>query len=106
MICQVPASVRKNVQLRFKATAGLRLLPQSTQDALLDSVYEYIRNYSPYIIEREWVGVITGVEEAVGAWVTVNYLLGAFASGRYVGTMDLGGGSVQVSSIPVRALPH
>lgn len=48
---------------------------------------------------REWVAIASGVNEAVDAWVSANYILGSATAANphdTVGTIDLGGGSVQV----------
>jgi Golgi nucleoside diphosphatase len=52
---------------------------------------------------REWVAIASGLDEAVDAWVTANYILETAANvpaSETVGTLDLGGGSVQITCRP------
>ena len=54
-------------------------------------------------------GFLDGVDEGLYGWVTVNYLLGALyppAKTPAVGTIDLGGGSVQVVFATSEPVPN
>ena len=57
-------------------------------------------NPSPTPTRCEWATLLSGTDEGVYGWVTVNYLLDALypstAPVPPVGIIDLGGGSVQV----------
>lgn len=81
--------------LALKATAGLRLLPGEQAQVLLEKVKELFRS-SPFLLPKDDVKIMDGVNEGIFAWVTVNYLLQLFGeSSNTVGTIDLGGVSLQ-----------
>ena len=81
------------------ATAGLRMVGEGPKDAILSSVCSYLST-TGFHFRCEWAGVLDGRDEGLYGWVTVNYLLDAlYHSGGTsdpVGTIDLGGGSVQI----------
>ena len=84
-----------------RATAGLRLLPEAQRQAVLAAV-ERALAAEPF--GETSVRVISGGEEGVFGWLTVNYLLGHLHHGGTfptVGALDLGGGSTQVTFVPV-----
>jgi len=101
---RVPASKHSSTPLILKATAGLRLLPEAKADALLREVRTFFAAY-PFDFdasENGDVSVLDGVDEGFYGWITVNYLLGRLGGGggdrkEKVSTMDLGGGSTQVT---------
>lgn len=100
----MPESYWSTAMVTVKATAGLRLLGDEVQEAILDSVFNTLKQY-PFQCDRGRVSVISGVEEAVGAWLTVNYLLDTLTGPQdsTVGILDLGGASTQVACVPVSA---
>jgi hypothetical protein len=101
---EVPAELQAETSVYVKATAGLRLLGEETQMQILDSVFLTIESF-PFRCKREWVSVIDGQEEAVGAWVTVNYLIDKLSSpATTVGVLDLGGASTQLSCAPASSV--
>lgn len=80
------------------ATAGMRLLPQKDQDVILDKTYEYLLKNSPYKLKRRYIRVISGIEEGVYGWISVNHLLGNFENHLpTVGALDMGGASFQIA---------
>jgi len=94
----VPKEMRAGVPVHFKATAGLRLLPEPGQaEALLESVRDFIATFE-FQFEREWVHILDPFDEARYAWVTTNYLQGNLDKEpeQTQGILDLGGGSVQI----------
>ena len=101
---EVPTELQAETSVYVKATAGLRLLGEETQMQILDSVFLTIESY-PFRCKREWVSVIDGQEEAVGAWVTVNYLIDKLSTpAATVGVLDLGGASTQLSCVPTSSI--
>jgi hypothetical protein len=101
---EIPAELQAQTNVYVKATAGLRLLGEETQMQILDSVFLTIESFA-FRCKREWVSVIDGQEEAVGAWVTVNYLIDKLSSpAATVGVLDLGGASTQLSCAPASAV--
>lgn len=94
----MPADAVKDAWVRLYATAGLRLLPPAAQDGLLSAVRGTLAA-SPFVFDPTWVAIADGVTEAVDAWVSANYILGVATAPdaeATVGTIDLGGGSIQV----------
>jgi hypothetical protein len=101
---EIPADRQAETSVYVKATAGLRLLGEETQMQILDSVFLTIESF-PFRCKREWISVIDGQEEAVGAWLTVNYLIDKLSSpAQTVGVLDLGGASTQLSCSPVSSV--
>lgn len=90
----VPASYQRCTAVALRATAGLRLLPEGAQQALLAAASEVLAA-SPFV--SRGASIITGAQEGVYGWLTVNYLLRRLdASGATVATIDMGGASTQV----------
>ncbi|PRP89552.1 ectonucleoside triphosphate diphosphohydrolase 1 [Planoprotostelium fungivorum] len=109
----IPPTSWNSTILFFKATAGMRLLPQYQQDSILNDI-RTILNGSGFLFRPEWARVITGDEEGIYGWVAVNYLestLANLTAGSYgalgesiynrpeLTTLDLGGASTQVAFI-------
>ncbi|KAJ8269960.1 hypothetical protein GJAV_G00108710 [Gymnothorax javanicus] len=97
----VPRLEWKRTPVMLKATAGLRLLPEEKAQALLDQVRQ-VFDESPFLIPNDSVGIMDGTNEGILAWVTVNFLTGHLysSSKQTVGTLDLGGGSTQITFLP------
>lgn len=110
---RVPAFLHACTPLVVKATAGLRLLPGDAAENILRTIRTWLQTH-PFLLgphadpERTPVSVMDGSEEAVLAWVTVNFLTRRIGHGAITrrtedidmeGTsivMDLGGGSTQI----------
>eukprot|EP00004_Rigifila_ramosa_P000234 TRINITY_DN10267_c0_g1_i3.p1 TRINITY_DN10267_c0_g1~~TRINITY_DN10267_c0_g1_i3.p1 ORF type:complete len:300 (+),score=63.49 TRINITY_DN10267_c0_g1_i3:1-900(+) len=105
----VPQNKQARTPIYLKATAGMRLLPTEEQDAILAEIRTTLREF-PFPFEDSDIRVITGQEEALYGWVTVNFLLDtlddADAADTF-GAMDLGGASTQntFSTNPAPAPP-
>ena len=86
----------KNVPIYFYATAGMRLLPQMKQKKYYDELNKWFANHSEWRLKA--AKTITGNEEGLYDWLSVNYHLGTFSSSNdsSVGVMDMGGASVQI----------
>ncbi|XP_013414146.1 ectonucleoside triphosphate diphosphohydrolase 4 isoform X2 [Lingula anatina] len=117
----VPKDKHKETPLYILATAGMRMLPQSQQDAILEALRTDIPIFFNFQFAADQIGVISGKEEGVYAWIAINYILGRFEHGedddpliavdppgakassgphvrkRTVGMMDMGGGSMQIA---------
>ena len=87
----------ENVPVYFYATAGMRLLPVPKQKQFYNLVQNWFANQPQWQLKRS--KTITGNEEGVFGWLAVNYKLGAFntENKKAVGTMDMGGASVQIA---------
>ena len=70
---------------------GLRLLPAHVSQGINLAVENALQdtNSNPFRFEREYAHVLSGEEEALYAWLTVNYLLGGFNNFQYVFTCDI-----------------
>ncbi|KAJ8274882.1 hypothetical protein COCON_G00095070 [Conger conger] len=97
----VPRVEWKRTPVMLRATAGLRLLPEEKAQALLQQVQQ-VFDESPFFIPKDSVGIMDGTNEGILAWVTVNFLTGHLYSNskQTVGTLDLGGGSTQITFLP------
>ena len=97
----VPEEHRAKTPINLKATAGLRLLKQDQSTALLREVEMLLQSY-PFLYDPEdAVEIMSGSDEGMFAWVTVNYLLESIAldAPHTCVVLDLGGGSTQVCLI-------
>lgn len=109
----VPTRLAKSTPVYLGATAGMRVLSQTNAIAaqqILVSVRTMLESSGFMVSDlADQVRIITGQEEGVGGWVTVNYVLGSlgrsFKSGTWqlsatasktVGSLDLGGASTQI----------
>ncbi|XP_038074610.1 ectonucleoside triphosphate diphosphohydrolase 5-like [Patiria miniata] len=101
----IPSEFWASTPVALKATAGLRLLPHSKAQALLDAVYELFLQ-SPLHVESKnnTVAIIDGIHEGEFVWFTVNFLKGVLGSPDHstntTGVLDLGGGSTQITFAP------
>ncbi|XP_064332020.1 ectonucleoside triphosphate diphosphohydrolase 6 isoform X3 [Camelus dromedarius] len=97
----IPSGLWQATPLVLRATAGLRLLPGEKAQKLLQKVKE-VFEASPFLVGTDCVSIMNGTDEGVSAWITVNFLTGGLrAPGRgSVGTLDLGGGSTQITFLP------
>ncbi|XP_054711777.1 ectonucleoside triphosphate diphosphohydrolase 5-like [Uloborus diversus] len=97
----VPPDSWDETPISLKATAGLRLLPSQLSDAILEEVSKTIKQ-SPFVSNENSVSVLDEEDEGLFAWYTLNFLLGRLTDpSRSVASMDLGGGSIQVTFTPV-----
>ncbi len=90
-------SQNKSIPVYFYATAGMRLLSNQKQISYYDKIKKWFSSQSNWkLLEAK---TITGNEEGVFGWYAVNYGLGTLSSTElpYVGVMDTGGASVQVT---------
>ncbi|RUR08499.1 multidrug DMT transporter permease [Legionella sp. km772] len=86
----------KKIPIYFYATAGMRLLPQMKQKKYYDELSSWFKKHSEWqLVEAK---TITGNEEGLYDWLSVNYHLGNFESptNKSIGVMDMGGASVQI----------
>ncbi|KAA8519029.1 hypothetical protein F0562_016197 [Nyssa sinensis] len=96
---QIPKHAHKNTFLFLYATAGVRRLPSSDSGWLLNNAWSILKN-SPFLCQREWIKIISGMEEAFYGWIALNYhtgVLGSMPKNATFGALDLGGSSLQVT---------
>jgi len=96
----------REAEVRLMATAGLRLLEERTQEAILASCRDVLRA-SGFRFEDAWAKVIPGSDEGIYAWVAANYALGRLGGdpNRTVGIIELGGASAQLTFVSDEVLP-
>ena len=96
---QIPKNAHKRTSVFVYATAGVRRLPSSESEWLLDNVWSILKGYS-FSCQRGWIRTISGLEEAFYGWVALNYQMGTLDSlppSLTFGSLDLGGSSLQVT---------
>lgn len=98
----IPKVKQSSTPFVVLATAGMRLLPEPDQDAIMDKVKEILKgDSSPFLFKDDNVQVISGKEEAIFAWITVNFIQGVLTSQMRPsfswGVLDMGGASTQVT---------
>lgn len=85
----------KQVPVYFYATAGMRLLPQAKQKNYYDALNKWFAQHTEWQLKD--AKTITGNEEGLYDWLSVNYHLGTLAfANKSIGVMDMGGASVQI----------
>ncbi|KAM9819269.1 ectonucleoside triphosphate diphosphohydrolase 7-like isoform 2-T2 [Syngnathus typhle] len=120
----VPRGKHKETPLYILCTAGMRLLPDSQQAAILDDLVSDVPLDFDFLFSRSHAEVISGKQEGVYAWIGINFVLGRFdhadnedgaaaaaavevstnsqhqrpiSRRRTVGIMDMGGASLQIA---------
>ncbi|XP_063308351.1 ectonucleoside triphosphate diphosphohydrolase 3 [Pelobates fuscus] len=108
----IPANQQNSTPAYLGATAGMRLLRlknESAAEEILTSIQNYFQT-QPF--DFRGAQIITGQDEGVYGWITVNYLMGNFLEkniwrawvrphgAETTGALDLGGASTQISFIP------
>lgn len=97
-ITHIPSEYIPKTRIFVYATAGMRMLNDLEQDIVIGNTYNYLLKKSPFKVKKEYVRVISGTEEGVFGWVSVNHLLGNFGNGKKtVGALDMGGASLQIA---------
>lgn len=108
----LPPSVETETPLFLLATAGMRLLTQEQQIEILKETCHFFKTNSNFRIDKpssagpcgSSIRIITGEEEGLFGWLSVNYLMDGF-TGRSqdrttYGFLDMGGASTQIAFEP------
>ncbi|MFS7949815.1 putative apyrase [Helianthus anomalus] len=96
---QIPKHAHKSTSVFLYATGGVRRLPSSDSDWLLKYAWSIIK-HSSFLCRKEWIKIISGMEEAYYGWIALNYhanVLGSIPKKESFGALDLGGSSLQVT---------
>ncbi|KAK1355108.1 Apyrase [Heracleum sosnowskyi] len=96
---QIPQNAHRSTSIFLYATAGVRRLPSSDSDWLLNNAWLIMKN-SSFLCQREWIKIISGMDEAFYGWIALNYhlsVLGTMPRKETYGALDLGGSSLQVT---------
>ena len=96
LIDHIPQTELPKTKVYVFATAGLRMLDLSQQAAILEKTYKRLKK-SPFNVQRKNIRIMSGTEEAVYGWISVNYLLDLLESSDTKGALDMGGASTQIS---------
>ncbi|KDD73355.1 GDA1/CD39 nucleoside phosphatase [Helicosporidium sp. ATCC 50920] len=93
----VPPELHRDTPIVVGATAGLRLLPGSKAEDILQAIRVLLKEEYRFAAGADSVSILSGANEGAFAWLTLNYLLGHLGSPEAdtVAAIDLGGGSVQ-----------
>ncbi|CAG5121057.1 unnamed protein product, partial [Candidula unifasciata] len=97
---RVPRQYQPSTLITFKATAGLRLLPRKASEKIINVVRELLQSTPFYLPDPSKVEIMSGENEGLFAWITVNFLLHLLWKSHDESTVtifDLGGGSVQAA---------
>ena len=101
---EIPEEQWSRSPVFLKATAGLRMVDAGPREAILESVRDAIAA-SPFKFDDRAAGarVIAGTDEGGFGWMSVNYLMGNLDGkakpSDYVGVIEMGGASAQVTQI-------
>lgn len=71
----VPKALRKSTPIALRATAGLRLLPKTESDFLLNAVRSIFLQ-SEFQVSQDAVEIMDEADEGIFSWFAVNFLLG------------------------------
>uniref|UniRef100_A0A7M4F725 nucleoside-triphosphate phosphatase n=1 Tax=Crocodylus porosus TaxID=8502 RepID=A0A7M4F725_CROPO len=117
----VPRAKHKETPLYILCTAGMRILPESQQKAILEDLLTDIPVRFDFLFSDSHAEVISGKQEGVYAWIGINFVLGRFEHiddeddavvevhipgsenkeaiirKRTVGILDMGGVSTQIA---------
>ncbi|NXT04390.1 ENTP4 diphosphohydrolase, partial [Prunella fulvescens] len=74
----VPRSKHKETPLYILCTAGMRILPESQQKAILEDLLTDIPVHFDFLFSDSHAEVISGKQEGVYAWIGINFVLGRF----------------------------
>jgi Golgi nucleoside diphosphatase len=105
---QVPEADWSVTPIWLKATAGLRILPSSQSEAILDSVRKFLLNSknSPFYFRYSFARIIPGTEEGGFGWIAFNYLKKVIGprrpktvAAKPYAVIEMGGASAQVSQL-------
>ena len=96
LVNHIPQKELPKTKVYVFATAGLRMLDFSQQAAILEKTYKRLAK-SPFNVQRKNIKIMSGTEEAVYGWISVNYLLDLLESTETKGALDMGGASTQIS---------
>uniref|UniRef100_UPI00398F80C0 ectonucleoside triphosphate diphosphohydrolase 4-like isoform X2 n=1 Tax=Pristiophorus japonicus TaxID=55135 RepID=UPI00398F80C0 len=97
----IPVAKHKETPLYILCTAGMRLLPESQQEAILKDLYTDVPVEYDFLFSESHAEVISGKQEdddaRVAVTVSSNPNQGPVIRKRTVGILDMGGASVQIA---------
>jgi Golgi nucleoside diphosphatase len=96
----VPKAEHARTVVFLRATAGLRMTGEEKAAAILANVHERLGKSGFRFDSPGWATILGGPDEGIYSWITVNSLLDRSPEDT-VGTLEMGGGSAQVSFVPI-----
>lgn len=104
----IPPKYFPTTRIFVYATAGVRLLDEKDRQFVINETYNFLANYSPFKLKKRYVRCITGIEEGIYGWLSVNHLMDKLASKSIfdkfqrfttgtIGALDMGGASNQIA---------
>lgn len=86
-----------NIPVYVYATAGMRLLPQNTQNQYYNEIAQWFSAHPQWRLQD--ARTISGMEEGVYGWLSLNYHLGSLQDENkpLVGLLEVGGASAQIA---------
>ncbi|KAL7566426.1 hypothetical protein ACA910_000908 [Epithemia clementina (nom. ined.)] len=116
----VPSTYHETTRVWYAATAGMRLLTVSEQDAIYDALYQGLMDRPDFVfrgLRRDDIGTLSGDLEGFYGAVAANYLKGTInanlelnhmptnnmphsTSPSPIGALDMGGSSTQIVFLP------
>jgi len=112
----IPSEYHPYTSVKYQATAGMRLLSESEQEAVYDALYQGLMESETFVfrgMERGDIATLSGELEGFYGVVAANYLQGIvnaelrfIADGNEtsefgpVGALDMGGSSTQIVFLP------
>ena len=104
VLAAVPEACRAKTPTALMGTGGLRLLESEAETAASAIFAAATAALKDAGLDARYVGTISGQQEAVYGWLSVNYALGKLgAEGATAGALDLGGSSAQIAFVPADA---
>lgn len=101
----IPEANHKNTSVYIKGTAGMRLLPQSSQQSIWEALHNGLLTNPDFafLIDTDNMGTIDGSQEAFYAAISSNFIEGSIDADMkpvkgtpMVGAFDMGGSSTQL----------
>lgn len=91
-----PKNLPDHTPIYIMATAGMRLLPNEQQQAIYQALTNAVN--ADQRVSLQYAGTISGQQEGVYAWLSVNYLSDTLGKGAHetLGVIDMGGASTQI----------
>lgn len=96
----IPDAEVNSTPFYLGATAGLRLLSSSDAEWLIQKVRNVIEKETKLHYDSRFIRVLSGEEEGIFGWITVQYVEGDFTFTDAYGALDMGGASTQISFVP------
>ncbi|XP_031622737.1 ectonucleoside triphosphate diphosphohydrolase 5-like [Contarinia nasturtii] len=92
----IPAENLSTTPLILRGTGGMRNLPSDQAETILEEVRKIFSRSGFYIGENA-AEILSGVDEGIFSWFTINFLLNRLGSKKTVAALDMGGASAQVT---------